>query len=486
MAAAPVPALTRAHPDELHSAVPVHAPPSVHRPAAAHAPQPWALRRRAAAASKPRPACPAFCSSSLHGNPHSEAGWGECRSAAADAARWATLRMCNADPEQYACIFTAGATGGHGTDIITRDKWCLVCPQTRHCGSRAARGQQDGLRQHPHQTTWLDQHHDSLAAAGMALLPPSCCDSSARSPRRLLGTTKQVLDLRQSGPPILLGAPLPAAALKLVGESFPWRPASAFLYLRDNHNSVLGIRQLAAQHGAACTAAVQLRAAGGGAGERCRWQLAPCSEAAAAGLRAAAAASTAASSSGACPVEHLFAFPLESNFSGVRYDPGLVAAVQSGRLRCCSTGGAGSPELAASRGTAEGHGALEAAAGDGGAALPPGRWRVLLDCAKACASTPPDLAACPADFAVLSYYKIFGYPTGGWPYGRESRGGGENLVRRLQASCPARPAPQHASMPRQLGAATRVRAAPYETGPGPGMAAGAQLCRVVQCRAVEM
>lgn len=49
--------------------------------------------------------------SSLHSNPHSEAGWGESRSGAADAARLATLQLCNADPELYHCIFTAGATG---------------------------------------------------------------------------------------------------------------------------------------------------------------------------------------------------------------------------------------------------------------------------------------------------------------------------------------------------------------------------------------
>ena len=55
---------------------------------------------------------PTHHSTSLHGNPHSEAGWApESRSAAADAARLATLRWCNADPEHYCCIFTAGATG---------------------------------------------------------------------------------------------------------------------------------------------------------------------------------------------------------------------------------------------------------------------------------------------------------------------------------------------------------------------------------------
>ena len=39
-------------------------------------------------------------------------------------------------------------------------------------------------------------------------------------------------------------------SLKLVGETFPWSKSSEFRYLRENHNSVLGIRQYALEHGA--------------------------------------------------------------------------------------------------------------------------------------------------------------------------------------------------------------------------------------------
>ena len=39
-------------------------------------------------------------------------------------------------------------------------------------------------------------------------------------------------------------------ALKLVGENFPWTKSSKFFYTRYNHNSVLGIRRYAIQHGA--------------------------------------------------------------------------------------------------------------------------------------------------------------------------------------------------------------------------------------------
>ena len=38
-------------------------------------------------------------------------------------------------------------------------------------------------------------------------------------------------------------------ALKLVGETYRWGNASEFAYLRENHNSVLGIREFGLQKG---------------------------------------------------------------------------------------------------------------------------------------------------------------------------------------------------------------------------------------------
>lgn len=37
---------------------------------------------------------------------------------------------------------------------------------------------------------------------------------------------------------------------------------------------------------------------------------------------------------------------------------------------------------------------------------------VLIDAAKGSATEPPDLSQYPADFVVMSFYKLFGYPTG--------------------------------------------------------------------------
>lgn len=44
------------------------------------------------------------------------------------------------------------------------------------------------------------------------------------------------------------------AALKLVGEAFPWSSQSTFMYTIENHNSVLGIREYALDKGAAALA----------------------------------------------------------------------------------------------------------------------------------------------------------------------------------------------------------------------------------------
>jgi molybdenum cofactor sulfurtransferase len=50
--------------------------------------------------------------------------------------------------------------------------------------------------------------------------------------------------------------------------------------------------------------------------------------------------------------------------------------------------------------------------GQGRHLLSPGRWFTLVDASKAFATSPPNLSSWKPDFVVLSYYKLFGYPTG--------------------------------------------------------------------------
>jgi molybdenum cofactor sulfurtransferase len=154
-----------------------------------------------------------------------------------------------------------------------------------------------------------------------------------------------------------------SAALKLVGEAFPWRPGSQFVCTLQNHNSVLGIREYAAARGAAFEALSYAK-------------LAALLEEAPAADEEGQAQPPGGAGAG---VHSLLAFPGECNFSGMKLDLRLSAAFQRGRH--------GRPSTA-------------------------GRWLTLLDAAKLAATSPLDLTAHPADFVAISFYKMFGYPTG--------------------------------------------------------------------------
>ncbi|SFN40746.1 aminotransferase class V-fold PLP-dependent enzyme [Dokdonella immobilis] len=136
-----------------------------------------------------------------------------------------------------------------------------------------------------------------------------------------------------------------SAAIKLVAESYPFSSQRGLMLSADNHNSVNGIREFARRAGAAVGTIPldsQLR------------------------LRDPLAHLSAASASG----PGLFAFPAQSNFSGVRHPLDLIASAHD-------------------RG-----------------------WDVLLDAAAFVPSGRLDLRHCRADFTAVSFYKMFGLPTG--------------------------------------------------------------------------
>ena len=139
-----------------------------------------------------------------------------------------------------------------------------------------------------------------------------------------------------------------SGGLKLIGESYPFESGARYLLTYDNHNSVNGIREFARHRGATVTylpvIAPHLRVDG----------------------EAVAAELTRRS-----PGRHgLFAFPAQSNFSGVQHPLEWV-------------------------GWAHQHG-----------------WHVVLDCAAFAPTNRLDLSKVTPDFVPLSFYKIFGYPTG--------------------------------------------------------------------------
>ena len=83
----------------------------------------------------------------------------------------------------------------------------------------------------------------------------------------------------------------------------------------------------------------------------------------------------------------LFAFPAQSNFSGKRYPLTWIRRVQEGKLYS---------ELREENNVSE----------------DTRRWYVLLDAASYVTTSSLDLTKYPADFVAISFYKMFGFPTG--------------------------------------------------------------------------
>jgi molybdenum cofactor sulfurtransferase len=139
-----------------------------------------------------------------------------------------------------------------------------------------------------------------------------------------------------------------SASLKLLGESYPFEHDGQYLLAFDNHNSVNGIREYVQQH-KAITHYVPITLPD---------------------LRIDTRALTELLSNAIPNGNNLFAFPAQSNFSGVQHDMAWIKQAQ--------------------------------ALG----------WDVLLDCAAFVPTNRLDLSQYHPDFVSLSFYKMFGYPTG--------------------------------------------------------------------------
>jgi selenocysteine lyase/cysteine desulfurase len=142
--------------------------------------------------------------------------------------------------------------------------------------------------------------------------------------------------------------PNASGALKLLGESYPFGGQGHYALSVDNHNSVNGIREFARSRGAQVTY-LPLHP------DSMRLDL------------DAAAATLAAKLPDAAG---LLAYPAQSNFTGVQHPLELIAQAQ-----------------------AQG-------------------WDVLLDAAAFAPTNHLDLSRWQPDFVSLSFYKMFGYPTG--------------------------------------------------------------------------
>ncbi|MCE5191343.1 MAG: aminotransferase class V-fold PLP-dependent enzyme [Actinomycetia bacterium] len=180
---------------------------------------------------------------------------------------------------------------------------------------------------------------------------PHSHNPSAMAATRLVERAREAVLEYFNAPPEeyeVIFTPNASGALKLVGEAYPFTPASCYLVSYDNHNSVNGIREFARRAGAQVTY-VPVR------NPELRLDAALIER----GLACAKQGS-----------HNLFAYPAQSNFSGVQHPLGWIERAQ--------------------------------ALG----------WDVLLDCAAFVPTNRLDLSAIKPDFVPLSFYKMFGYPTG--------------------------------------------------------------------------
>jgi molybdenum cofactor sulfurtransferase len=147
---------------------------------------------------------------------------------------------------------------------------------------------------------------------------------------------------------VAIFTPNATGALRLVGEAYPFHSGDRFLLTFDNHNSVNGIREFARSRGAETTYVPseppELRV---------DEQLLPRYLTEAGGEH-----------------HNLFAYPAQSNFSGVQHPFGWIEQAHA-------------------------HG-----------------WDVLLDAAAYVPTNRLDLGRWHPDFVALSFYKMFGWPTG--------------------------------------------------------------------------
>lgn len=194
------------------------------------------------------------------------------------------------------------------------------------------------------------QKHFEMLRAGVLGNPHSANPTSAAMTEHVERTRRYILSYfhARAEEYILVFTQNASAALKLVGESFAFAPGSRYLLTFDNHNSVNGIREFARAKGATIRYAPLLMPE----------------------LRMDTPRLDALLDEADPARDNLFAYPAQSNFSGVKHPLEWIAKAKN-------------------KG-----------------------WSVLLDAAALVPTSRLDLSAAQPDFVTISFYKMFGHPTG--------------------------------------------------------------------------
>lgn len=193
----------------------------------------------------------------------------------------------------------------------------------------------------------IDKHH-KLLKENVFGNPHSTNPTSRFSTKLVEEARKKVLTFFNAGDYHCIFTQNATGALQIVGECYPFSEKSYLLLLADNHNSVNGIREYSSGKN--------------GAYEYCSIQYED--------LKIDHVRLEEALLSKNKYPDKLFAFPAQSNVSGVKHDLDWISKAQ-----------------------------------DSG-------WDVLLDAAAFVPTSKLDLSETQPDFVPISFYKIFGYPTG--------------------------------------------------------------------------
>ena len=192
--------------------------------------------------------------------------------------------------------------------------------------------------------------HQALLLKGVFGNPHSTNPSSRLSTELVDRTRDAILKFFHADPEeyVVIFTSNASGALKLVGESYPFSRGSKYLLTFDNHNSVNGIREYALSKGAEVTYIPVLPPQ----------------------MRVDELKMGDFLANPGHGGNHLFAYPAQSNFSAVQHPLEWI-------------------EMAHQEG-----------------------WDVLLDVAAFTPTNVLDLSKVKPDFVSISFYKMFGYPTG--------------------------------------------------------------------------
>ncbi len=190
--------------------------------------------------------------------------------------------------------------------------------------------------------------HQALLLNNILGNPHSTNPTSQKATHLVESTRAKILEFFNAGDYTCVFTQNASGALKIVGESYPFTEKSKLLLLSDNHNSVNGIREFCrAKKGT--TEYIPLNYEDLQINDNY--------------LKTVLSSPVAGNA-------NLFAFPAQSNVSGVKHDLGWI-------------------DYAQQKG-----------------------YDVLLDAAAFVPSSKLDLSLYKPDFVSISFYKIFGYPTG--------------------------------------------------------------------------